>query len=84
LGNGFFGVITNFNKRYRNLGEILFGNLEELSSKDFIHKAEEAFDTPFFKVLGGYLRETDKAAGFVHAVTDMPLLDARSIHSELT
>ncbi len=34
-------MITNFNKSYQNLSEILFGNLDELTSKDFIHKVQE-------------------------------------------
>jgi len=84
LNNGFYGMITNFNKGYPNLSEILFGNLEDLTSKGFIHISEEVFGTPFFKVLGTYLRTTGKGAGFVQAITDMPLLDARSMHSELT
>jgi len=84
LDNGFFGMITNFNKSYSNLSEILFGNLADLTSKNFIHISEEVFDTPFFEVLGTYLKTTGKGAGFVQAITDMPLLDARSMHNELT
>lgn len=84
LDNGFFGAISKFNKGYKSLSEVLFGNLRELSSKDFIQRSEEAFETPFFKVLGGYLKETGKGAGFVQAITDMPLLDTRSIYTELT
>lgn len=84
LDKGFYAAIAHFNKGYKNLSEVLFGNVEELTAKDFIRKAEEAFDTPFFEILGHYLRETGKGAGFVHAIMDMPLLDTRSIHSELT
>lgn len=85
----FPGAVTNFNKKYKNLSEALFGNaeLDELghpSARDYIDKTEGAFETPFFDLLRKYLKEYDKGSGFVQTVLDMPLLDARSIHAELT
>jgi len=85
----FPGAVTNFNKKYKNLSEALFGNaeLDELghpSARDYIDKAEGAFETPFFDLLRNYLKEYDKGSGFVQTVLDMQLLDARSIHAELT
>jgi transcriptional regulator with XRE-family HTH domain len=84
LKNAFFGAVTNFNKKFDNLSEALLGDTKELDAKDFIKKTESSFETPFFDLLRKYLKENNKGAGFVHAITDMPLLDARSIHSELT
>ena len=43
-----------------------------------------AFETPFFDLLRKYLKEHVKGPGYVQTVLDMPLLDARSIHAELT
>ncbi len=85
----FPGAVTNFNKQYHNLSQALFGNAEldeqgQPSARDYIEKAEGAFETPFFDLLRKYLKEHDKGPGFVQTVLDMPLLDARSIHAELT
>lgn len=87
--SAFPGAVTNFNKKYKNLSEALFGNTEldehgHPSARDYIEKAEGAFETPFFDLLRKYLKEHDKGPGYVQAVLDMPLLDARSIHAELT
>jgi len=90
LSNSAFpGAVTNFNKRYKNLSKALFGDNEldehgNLSARDFIEKVGSAFETPFFDLLRKYLKEHNKGSGFVQTVLDMPLLDARSIHSELT
>lgn len=87
--SAFPGAVTNFNKKYKNLSEALFGNTEldehgHPSARDYIEKAEGAFKTPFFDLLRKYLKEHDKGPGYVQTVLDMPLLDARSIHAELT
>lgn len=87
--SAFPGAVTNFNKKYKNLSEALFGDLEldehgKPSARDYIAKAEEDFETPFFDLLRKYLKEHNKGPGFVQTVLDMPLLDARSIHAELT
>lgn len=85
----FPGAVTNFNKKYKNLSEALFGDakLDERgspSARDYIERAETAFETPFFDLLRKYLKEYDKGPGYVQTVLDMSLLDARSIHAELT
>lgn len=89
LNDGFHGAVTNFNKRYKNLSEALFGDSKlddqgRPSAREYIAKVEDAFETPFFDILGQYLRQHDKGSGFVQTVMDVPLLDARSIHAELT
>lgn len=84
LSQSFFGAVTNFNKKFDNLSEALLGETKELDAREFIKKTESSFETPFFDLLRKYLKENNKGAGFVQVVTDMPLLDARSIHSELT
>ena len=85
----FPGAVTNFNKRYKNLSEALFGGTElddhgKPSAREYISKAEDAFETPFFELLRKYINENAKGPGFVQTVLDMPLLDSRSIHAELT
>ena len=89
MAKGFDGAVTNFNKRYKYLSEALFGAAEldeqgKPSARDYIDKVESAFETPFFSALRKYLKEFDKGPGFVQTVLDMPLLDARSIHAELS
>lgn len=85
----FHGAVTNFNKRYKNVSEALFGNTEQddsgkPSAREYIEKSESAFETPFFDLLRSYLKEHSKGPGYVQTVLDMPLLDARSIYTELT
>lgn len=57
------------------------GNLPE--PKDYISTSTSVFKTPFFDVLSRYLREENKSASFLHAMLDVPLLDARALHLEL-
>jgi transcriptional regulator with XRE-family HTH domain len=89
LGNGIHGATTNFNKRFPNLSDALFGDSEldesdKPSARDYITKAEDDFETPFFEMLKKYIQEHNKGAGFVQTVLNIPLLDSRSIHAELT
>ena len=89
MGARFHGAVANFNKRYKNLSGALFEDTEQdnegrPSAREYIEKAEREFGTPFFDLLKKYLKEHDKGPGFVQTVLDMPPLDARSIHAELT
>ena len=59
------------------------GDVSQLNARDYIKKTAESFQTPFFDTLRLYLKETNKGAGIVQSVTDMPLLDAQSIYSDL-
>jgi len=88
LSNAFHGAVTNFNKSYKNLSEALFGDTEldehgKPTAREYIAKAEDGFETPFFDLLRQYLKQHAKGSGFVQTVLDMPLLDSRSIHAEL-
>lgn len=89
LGTGFDGAVTNFNKSYARFSEALFGHLDKgktgkPSARDYIEITESAFETPVFEMLKTYLILNNKGAGFVQTVLDVPLLDARSIHAQLT
>lgn len=84
LSGDFDKAVASFNEKYPNLSTTLLGEISALDASDFIAKTSRNFETPFFNVLGQYLKENNKGAGFVQTVTDMSLLDARSIHSELT
>jgi transcriptional regulator with XRE-family HTH domain len=78
------GWVTNFNKKYPNLSELLFADPKNLNAKDYLQRADEIFDTPFFDVLGQYLREHQKGHGVIQSIMDISPLDARSIAEELT
>lgn len=82
LEAGFYSHITRLNKQYKNVSEILFDQ-EEIKPKRYIKEVRKAFGTPFFDVLKGYLKEDRHGAGFIQAVMDMPLLDARGFYDEL-
>lgn len=78
-----FGANTNFNKRYRTIGQTIFED-EIPTAKDYIQACGELFDTPIYDVLKAYLLENNKTAGYVQSILDTPLLDAKGIHAELT
>lgn len=89
LGTKFPGAVTNFNKGFKKFSEAMFGGAEldeqgKPSAREYIDRVQEAFETPFFEALKMYLKRHNKGPGFVQTVLDMPLLDARSIHAELT
>ena len=78
-----FGANTNFNKRYRTIAQTIFED-ELPTSKNYMQACSELFDTPIYDVLKTYLLENNKTAGFVQSILDVPLLDAKGIHAELT
>jgi transcriptional regulator with XRE-family HTH domain len=90
LSNPAFPIaVASLNKTYKNLSEALFGDSEldehgTPSAREYIEKAKGVFETSFFELLQKYLKEHNKGPGFVQTVLDVPLLDARSIHAELT
>ena len=89
MGTRFHGAVANFNKRYKNLSGALFKDAKQddegrPDAHEYIGRVESVFKTPFFDLLKKYLKEHDKGPGFVQTVLDMPPLDARSVHAELT
>ncbi len=85
----FPGAVTNFNKKYSNMSEALLNRtgLDEQGRpkvRAYLELVNEGFETPIFELLKAYIKEHNKGPGFVQTVLDMPLLDARSIHTELT
>ncbi|WP_320826800.1 helix-turn-helix transcriptional regulator [Reinekea sp.] len=89
MDKSFYGAVAKFNQQFHNLSEALFSGAEldvqgNPSAREFIEKAENTFETPIFELLRKYLKEYKKGPGFVQTLLDMPLLDARSIHAELT
>ena len=77
-----YPAATNFNKRYDTIRETLLDR-EAPSAAAYIKKAEEIFRTPFFKALSEHLREAEAGAGFVHAIMNISIMDAKAIVSEL-
>lgn len=75
--------LHQFNAKYKKLSRALF-DVVQPSPADFIAKIKAAFDTPFFDALKNFLKATGQGPGYVQTVMDMPLLDARGIHEELT
>ena len=84
FSSSLYGWITKFNQSYKNLSSSLLGDVSQLNARDYIKKTAESFETPFFDTLRLYLKDSNKGAGIVQSVTDMPLLDAQSMHAELT
>ena len=75
-------VTSNFNKDFELVSEQLFGTKTPSASR-YIASAKEDFNSPFFKVLGKYLKTQRKSAIFVQSILNIPLLDAQNVYEEL-
>ena len=82
LGNAIYGAARNVNNEYRTVGESLFGEVVP-EPADYIRVSRQLFESPFFEALAAYLGDHPRSAGFLQSVLDIPLLDAKAIHSEL-
>ena len=75
-------VTTNFNKGYKNVADALFdGQIPR--AEQYLKVAASVFETPFFDVLGKYLRKSGTGPGYVQTALDCGVFDAKTIHSEL-
>ena len=83
LGQEIFSWTSKFNSRHPKVSHELF-RTEQPDAKTYISVSEEVFATPFFKALSQYLQSKHQGPGYVQAVMDMPLLDAKGIYEELT
>jgi len=83
FGKGFYGAITNFNKKYKPVSESIFGKAEKLSSGKYISISEKIFKTPFFDALKQYFENTEYSASFIQKVLQMPLTDSKALLKEL-
>lgn len=82
LTNAIYGAAKNLSKTYYSVSESLFDGKTPDAAR-YIQVAETQFHSPFFKALKAYLVENDKGAGYVQAVLDVPLLDAKAIYEIL-
>lgn len=82
LGDAIYGAAKNLSKAYYSVSESLFDG-KAPDASHYIQVAETQFHSPFFKALKAYLVENDKGAGYVQAVLDVPLLDAKAIYETL-
>lgn len=82
LGNAIYGAAKNLSKAYYSVSESLFDG-KAPDAAHYIQVAETQFHSPIFKALKAYLVENDNGAGYVQAVLDVPLLDAKAIYETL-
>ena len=82
LGNAIYGAAKNVNKEYRTVSETLFEDGVP-ESRDYIRVSRDLFESPFFEALAAYLAKHGRSVGYVQSILDIPLLDAKTIHSEL-
>ena len=76
------GAATNFNKSFKPVSESLFGTKEPLAAR-YVACAKEAFESPFFEILGSYLRTHRKSASYVQCILNIPFIDAQNVYEEL-
>ena len=80
----FFSSLKKFNDRFPNVSESIFGIDGKISPKEYIQKVEDIFDTPIFDSLRKLSKdENGLSVGFVKTITDMPVLDVKSLNQEL-
>ena len=82
LGNAIYGAARNVNSEHQIVSETLFGEGAP-EPAEYIRVSRELFESPFFEALAAYLREHPRSSGYVQSILDIPLLDAKAIHSEL-
>ncbi|MGH8660119.1 MAG: ImmA/IrrE family metallo-endopeptidase, partial [Gammaproteobacteria bacterium] len=82
FGDAIFGAAKNLSKGYNNVSATLFDNARP-DVKSYMERCKEVFDTPFFASLKTYLVEEHKSHGYVQAILDIPLLDAKEVHAAL-
>jgi transcriptional regulator with XRE-family HTH domain len=82
FGQEIFKATATLNGSYKNVSETLFDGERPAPAKYF-KTTQEDFESPFFEVLGQYLRKSGRGPGFVQTVLDAALLDAKAIHAEL-
>lgn len=82
FGDAIFGAAKNLSKGYNNVSATLFDNARP-DVKSYMERCKEVFDTPFFASLKTYLVKEHKSHGYVQAILDIPLLDAKEIHAAL-
>ena len=82
LGKALYGAATNVNNEHQTVSEALFGDGAP-EPADYIRVSQELFESPFFEALAAYLGKYPRSAGYKQSVLDIPLLDAKAIHSEL-
>jgi len=74
--------ISAFNKRFKTISQILFDGCIP-SADHFMRVGNEKFNTPVFKVLGDYVRETQVSDSTISRMLDIPLVDAREMRKAL-
>lgn len=83
LGGLLFSSTSNFNKQFLTVSQSVFKEHTPTAAQ-YIAAAKDQFESPFFDALREYLTVNKKPAGFVQAILDLPLLDAKGIHAELS
>ncbi|PAU62479.1 XRE family transcriptional regulator [Pseudomonas indica] len=74
---------TTINNSLPSVSRVVFESDAEPEPALYIERIKEVFDTPFFNILGQYLKDSGKGPGLVQTLMDVSILDARSIFSEL-
>ena len=82
LGSAIYGAARNVYNEYQTVSETLFGEGAP-EPAEYVRVSRELFESPFFDALAAYLGDRPRSAGYVQSVLDIPLLDAKAIHSEL-
>ena len=74
--------ISAFNKRFKTISQILFDG-HTPSADHFMRVGNETFNTPVYRVLGDYVKETQVSDSTISRMLDIPLVDAREMRLAL-
>lgn len=77
-----FAAATSFNKQFESVSQIHSRDYDETAA-GYIKLSKVYFKSPIFDLLKAYLSEKPDAVGYVQAVLNIPLADAKEIIAEL-
>ena len=77
-----YGASKNLSKNYHCVSEALFSD-QPVVAKELVKFCREELNSPFFEALGAYLKISNKGAGFVQSVLEIPAIDAIAIQQEI-
>lgn len=83
LGDELYRSTHAFKRPFGTVAQELFDNASP-SAREYVRTTSEYLKTPFFDALRRYLGQHPKAVGFIQAITDVPLVDAKGLLTELS
>ena len=76
--NGLYPATAKLNKNYSLMSEVVLGTKKPLP-EHYINGTTQTFNTPFFKCLKMYLKDSKKDHSYIQRIMNVPITDAKGI-----